>query len=214
MRAFRVRVFGRVQRVGYRRFIIDEAQGLGLAGYVRNLPDGSVEVFAQGGEEALERFLEAIKRPPLGEVKRVEVEEVAVDPEVEGFRIIYGELVDELQEGFGGMQEVFMQYWREFRDFRGEFKDFRGEFKDYRKEFEDYRGEFKDFRDEFRDYRGEFREFARRTDESFRRIEERYGEISERLTVILETLVRESRETREMIDESLRLLREAIDSLK
>ena len=94
--ALRIRIFGRVQRVGYRRFVIDEAQWLGLAGYVRNLPDGSVEVFAQGGEE-LERFLEAIKRPPLGEVKRIEVEEAAVDPEVEGFRIIYGELADELQ---------------------------------------------------------------------------------------------------------------------
>ena len=177
---------GRVQRVCYRRFIIDEAQWLGLAGYVRNLPDGSVEIFAQGGEEKLVRFLEAVKRPPLGEVKRVEVEEASVDPGVEGFRIIYGELVDELQEGFGGMQEVFMQYWREFRDFRGEFKD----------------------------YRGEFRDFARRTDEGFRRMEERYGEISRKLTVILETLIRESRETREMINESLRLLREAIDRLK
>lgn len=121
--ALRIRIFGRVQRVGYRRFVIDEAQGLGLAGYVRNLPDGSVEVFAQGGEE-LEKFVEAIKRPPLGEVKRVEVEEAAMDPEVEGFRIIYGELADELQEGFGGMQEVFMQYWREFRDYREEFREF------------------------------------------------------------------------------------------
>lgn len=190
MRAFRVRVFGRVQRVGYRRFVIDEAQGLGLAGYVRNLPDGSVEVFAQGGEEELERFLEAVERPPLGEVKRIEVGEAVVDPEVEGFRIIYGELGDELQEGFGGMQEVFMQYWGEFRD-----------------------------------YREEFREFARRTDENFRILMEKYGEISERMADILETLVeeskrtrelfmKESRETHEMINESLRLLREAIDRLR
>ncbi len=207
MKAFRVRVRGRVQRVGYRRFIVDEAQGLGLAGYVRNLPDGSVEVFVQGGEEDLRMFLEAVRDPPLGEVRGVEVEEVEVKPDVEGFRIIYGELAEELQEGFGGMQEVFMQYWREFRDYRGEFKDFRGEFRDYREEF---RG----FVDEFRDYREEFREFAVRTDENFRRMEERYGEISEKLTVILETLIRESRETREMINESLRLLRETIDKLK
>ena len=118
--ALRIRIFGRVQRVGYRRFVIDEAQGLGLAGYVRNLPDGSVEVFAQGGEEELERFLEAVERPPLGEVKRVEVEEAVVDPGIEGFRIIYGELADELQEGFGGMQEVFMQYWGSLGSLPGE----------------------------------------------------------------------------------------------
>ena len=121
--ALRIRIFGRVQRVGYRRFVIDEAQGLGLAGYVRNLPDGSVEVFAQGGEEALERFLEAVERPPLGDVKRVEVEEAVVDPGIEGFRIIYGELVDELQEGFGGMQEVFAVLG-EFRYYREEFREF------------------------------------------------------------------------------------------
>jgi hypothetical protein len=42
---------------------------------------------------------------------------------------------------------------------------------------------------------------------------ERYGEISDKLTVILETLVRESRETREMIYEMMRLLREAVEKL-
>jgi hypothetical protein len=41
----------------------------------------------------------------------------------------------------------------------------------------------------------------------------KYGEISDKLTTILETLVRESRETREMLNESIRLLREVLERL-
>lgn len=56
------------------------------------------------------------------------------------------------------------------------------------------------FRREFKDYRGEFGSFASRTDENFKLLNEKYGEISEKLTHILETLQKESAETRkEMI---------------
>ncbi len=37
-----------MQRVGYRRYIIDIAQDLGLAGYIENMKDGSVNIFVQG----------------------------------------------------------------------------------------------------------------------------------------------------------------------
>ncbi len=66
---------------------------------------------------------------------------------------------------------------------------------------------------EFREYREEFRDFARRTDENFKAIMVKYGEISGKLTTILETLMRESRETREMLNETMKLLREALEKL-
>jgi len=191
MRAFVARVFGRVQRVGYRRFVLDSAQELGVAGYVRNERDGSVTVFAQGDEAVLERFVERLKSPPPpAQVRSVDVRDVAPKPRLKYFVIKPSPLHEELQEGFGAMQSIFMDYWGEFRD---------------------YRNEFRSFVDEFRDYRGEFREFAKRTDENFRLVLAKYGEISDKLTTILEALVRETRETREMLIESLRLLREVLE---
>jgi acylphosphatase len=219
MRALVIGVFGRVQRVGYRRFVLDSAQELGVAGYVRNERDGSVKVFAQGDEAVLEKFVERLKSPPPpAQVRSVDVRDAALKPRLKYFVIKPSPLAEELQEGFGAMQSVFMDYWGEFRDYRNEFRSFVGEFRDHRNEFRsfvdefrDYREEFRGFVGEFRDYRNEFREFAKRTDENFRLILAKYGEISDKLTTILETLVRESRETREMLNESLRLLREVLE---
>lgn len=48
------RITGRVQGVGYRAFACRTARGLGLAGWVANRPDGSVEVLAEGAAAALD----------------------------------------------------------------------------------------------------------------------------------------------------------------
>jgi acylphosphatase len=214
VKASLVKVFGRVQRVGYRRHVLDSAQELGLSGYVRNEKDGSVTVFVQGDDAAVEKFIEKLKTPPQpAHVKSLEVKDARPRPALKYFTIKPSPLHEELQEGFGAMQSIFIDYWGEFRGFVGEFRGFVGEFRDYRQEFRDYRQEFRDFREEFRDYRNEFREFARRTDENFKAIMEKYGEISEKLTTILETLTRESRETREMLNETMKLLREALEKL-
>ncbi len=55
---------GRVQGVGFRWFVMSEAERLKLGGYVRNLPDGSVEVVSQGPEEALEALERHLRRGP------------------------------------------------------------------------------------------------------------------------------------------------------
>jgi len=57
-------VKGRVQGVGYRWFARDAARRLGLKGFVRNLPDGSVEVQAVGDRDALEQFVGRLRRGP------------------------------------------------------------------------------------------------------------------------------------------------------
>ncbi|MHB8572187.1 MAG: acylphosphatase [Candidatus Dormibacteria bacterium] len=65
---------GHVQAVGFREFATREAQGLGLKGYVRNFPDGTVEVQAEGPPPTLELLLQALRRGPAGaQVEGVEV---------------------------------------------------------------------------------------------------------------------------------------------
>lgn len=57
---------GTVQGVGYRYFAVTRAGSLGLKGWVRNVPNGDVEVVAEGEETALARFEEMLKRGPMG----------------------------------------------------------------------------------------------------------------------------------------------------
>ena len=64
MPAYRYYVNGRVQGVGYRYFVLREAEALGISGFARNLPDGRVEVVAEGPGEDLERFEDRLRRGP------------------------------------------------------------------------------------------------------------------------------------------------------
>ncbi|GLV25289.1 acylphosphatase [Sphingobium sp. Cam5-1] len=76
-------ILGRVQGVFYRNWAKQTAAELGLAGWVRNRLDGSVEVVIEGAEEAVERFTAlAAEGPPAAQVFRVDV----TDMPVEGLR--------------------------------------------------------------------------------------------------------------------------------
>src|SRR5205085_7261348 len=73
--AFRFWVSGRVQGVGFRWYVRRAAQELGLAGRVRNLPDGRVEAEAAGEPEALNAFRARLREgPPGARVTRLEEE--------------------------------------------------------------------------------------------------------------------------------------------
>jgi acylphosphatase len=71
-----VRVGGRVQGVGFRWFVREEARRLGLSGWVTNLPSGEVEVAAGGTADSLERLRRAIGVGPAGAVVE-SVQEIA-----------------------------------------------------------------------------------------------------------------------------------------
>lgn len=71
-------VAGRVQGVGFRFFVEDVAQQLGLCGYVRNLYDGRVEVYALGEESLLQQLrLRLEQGPPGSRVERIMEREAA-----------------------------------------------------------------------------------------------------------------------------------------
>jgi acylphosphatase len=57
-------VSGRVQGVGFRQATLTQAQRLGLAGWVTNLPDGRVETLFEGDEEALQQLADWLKHGP------------------------------------------------------------------------------------------------------------------------------------------------------
>ena len=59
-------VTGYVQGVGFRFFALETAHREQIAGLVRNLPDGSVELIAEGDAEAMTRFEMALRRGPRG----------------------------------------------------------------------------------------------------------------------------------------------------
>ena len=68
-------VRGRVQQVWFRDFTQRHAEALGLAGWVRNLPDGTVELAAEGSRPALEALLRHVRAgPPRARVDAVDVE--------------------------------------------------------------------------------------------------------------------------------------------
>ena len=69
-RRIRAVIKGNVQGVGYRYFAVMRAAGLRLVGYVRNVPNGDVEVVAEGEEDALKQFVDLLKRGPMGAVVR------------------------------------------------------------------------------------------------------------------------------------------------
>jgi acylphosphatase len=67
-------VYGYVQGVLFRDFVFRRATELGLTGYVRNLPEGSVEVKAEGRRKHLEKLIGYLKvGPPMAEVDKVVV---------------------------------------------------------------------------------------------------------------------------------------------
>ena len=73
MGSYRYLVRGRVQGVGYRYFALKRAEQLELAGFVRNMPDGSVEVIAEGPDPALAEFEKNLKQgPSFARVEAVE----------------------------------------------------------------------------------------------------------------------------------------------
>jgi acylphosphatase len=76
-----IMVRGRVQGVGFRYFVQNAATRLGLTGNVRNCPDSTVEIVAEGNNRAIADLIEQVKQGPrLSRVERVD----AVDIPVEG----------------------------------------------------------------------------------------------------------------------------------
>lgn len=89
MNSIKFKVSGLVQGVFFRKYTREKALELGLSGWVRNMPNGSVEGLAQGEAEALDTFVDWLwTGSPQSSVALVEKEKVQV-PAEKGFEIRY-----------------------------------------------------------------------------------------------------------------------------
>ena len=87
MKAVQVRVTGRVQGVAFRYCTQEQARALGVGGWVRNEPDGSVLLHAEGEDEAVDALVEWCHRGPSGaRVADVAVRDAAAEGPADGAR--------------------------------------------------------------------------------------------------------------------------------
>jgi len=89
MKRIVVKAQGRVQGVGYRYYVADYAQKTEVTGFVRNMPDGSVQVIAEGSEDSLLqfiRYLHGVGHPVIS-VSQLGVEWCVPTGEFSGFGI-------------------------------------------------------------------------------------------------------------------------------
>jgi acylphosphatase len=86
----RAKVHGQVQGVGFRYFTERTASSLGVTGWVRNVPDGTVEIEAQADQDTLSRFFEKVRKgPSFSDVTDVEMDQLEAGGEESGFQIKY-----------------------------------------------------------------------------------------------------------------------------
>jgi len=85
----RIIFVGRVQGVGFRFTIRRAASRRLLNGFVRNVPDGTVEMLAQGRSENIDDCIQDIKEYFAGYIRETRIEEVPSDPRYTDFKITF-----------------------------------------------------------------------------------------------------------------------------
>jgi acylphosphatase len=80
---------GRVQGVGFRFTALNIANRCELTGYVRNIPDGDVEMVAQGPAEAIDDCVRDLQDSFVGSISHINTEPATPDPKLTDFRITF-----------------------------------------------------------------------------------------------------------------------------
>jgi len=76
----KIKIFGLVQGVGFRYFVLNKARQNNIFGFCQNLPDGTVYLEAEGEHTNLDTFVSECKKGPfLAEVSRIEIKEGEIE---------------------------------------------------------------------------------------------------------------------------------------
>jgi len=88
LKAKHIVVHGRVQGVGFRYFVQNVGERLGLGGNVRNCDDGSVEIVVEGDLRSLAAFIKEIEKgPSMARITRVEIQDMSATGNYSSFQI-------------------------------------------------------------------------------------------------------------------------------
>lgn len=88
--AYRLLISGQVQGVGFRAFAKEQAERLGVVGYVKNLPDGKVESLIEGRAAILDEMMRRLKQDSRpAEVEKVSSKKLPASGKYNGFEILY-----------------------------------------------------------------------------------------------------------------------------
>lgn len=129
---------GDVKTVGYRYAVRRVATKLKIQGYVHNMPDGTVKIVAEAPKNTIAKFIKTIqiKDPPIN-VEQIETRYSKPTSEFKFFTIKYGDLVEEMAEGFGtGLSYINVSRTENkqgFQGLKGEIREMR---EDINKNFE------------------------------------------------------------------------------
>ncbi len=86
----KIRITGKVQKVGFRWFAVQWAQDMGLGGFVRNLDNGSVYIEVEGKRNRIESFIKELKQGPrFASVDKLDVEWGNLEHKFRDFEIHY-----------------------------------------------------------------------------------------------------------------------------
>ncbi len=89
MKRVRVKVYGEVQKVGFRSFLKRLADTLSLDGWARNNPDGSIEILVEGRDGLVDDFLKYCREgPALAKIDKMDVKDEPLGDRLRGFEIV------------------------------------------------------------------------------------------------------------------------------
>ena len=91
IKQIKIRVSGRVQGVGFRFFTHQQAQKLGLVGYVKNLDNGDVEIVAQGDSVQISKLTEWLEHggPVSARISNINIDQSSVQEDLTSFKVRY-----------------------------------------------------------------------------------------------------------------------------
>lgn len=90
MQTIKIIIFGKVQGVFFRNFIKEQADILEIKGFIRNIPDGNVEIIAQGDEIVLKELIKQAKiGPDFAKIDKINVSHETSNTIFKDFKIIY-----------------------------------------------------------------------------------------------------------------------------